>query len=326
MACRLRISASRLHGGMECLGCWGVAQPALPHLTFNAVCSLTSARLCRSKLSARSRSVDLLPAKRASQSEEQPQLSQQQQAVLQPRGRSSPPGMPVDSGNSSTAASVLAAAAACAGSAGAGVPESSSGSSSSSGQRGRTAVPGSQLRPPRPPPLQQPPEPRSPFDVYNVASAVASVLLPSLAPSSQQQQQRQLEHQPPESDQDTPKLAVGSGWRLMASSVGGGGGGSQGRRSAEAEEVPLLGGGAGGEGWESVDASEASLTLPQRNFSTAHLLAPMVGRSTVAGVSPPPRRPLQRRRLVGAGRLLRPGARQGEQQTGTAAPFASALS
>ena len=113
------------------------------------------------------------------------------------------------------------------------------------------------------------------------------MLLPSLAPSSQQQQQRQLEHQPPESDQDTPKLAVGSGWRLMASSVGGGGGGSQGRRSAEAEEVPLLGGGAGGEGWESVDASEASLTLPQRNFSTAHLLAPMVGRSTVAGVSPP---------------------------------------
>lgn len=52
------------------------------------------------------------------------------------------------------------------------------------------------------------------------------------------------------------------------------------RRPAEAEESALL-----AEGWEAVDAAEASLPA-RREFSMAHLLAPQVDGVAVAGVTP----------------------------------------
>ena len=152
--------------------------------------------------------------------------------------------------------------------------------------RGRQALVGGQQRPPRPPPLQvqqQQAEQRSPFDVFNVASAVAAVLMSRASAAAVQQQQ----DAGGEDCHDTPRLASSSGgWRLPAALSGLLQ--QRGRQSAEAEEAALLAGGSGdGDGWESVEASEASLTLPtRRDFSSAHLLAPLVDQAAVAGVTP----------------------------------------
>ncbi|EFN59116.1 hypothetical protein CHLNCDRAFT_137916 [Chlorella variabilis] len=130
---------------------------------------------------------------------------------------------------------------------------------------------------------QQQAEQRSPFDVFNVASAVAAVLMPRASAAAAQQQQ----DAGGEDCHDTPRLASSSGgWRLPAALSGLLQ--QRGRQSAEAEEAALLAGGSGdGDGWESVEASEASLTLPtRRDFSSAHLLAPLVDQAAVAGVTP----------------------------------------
>lgn len=85
----------------------------------------------------------------------------------------------------------------------------------------------------------------SPFDVFNVASAVAAVLMPKQTPQQQQ-------------------TAAGVSWR----------------RQAESEEV------ADGEAWESVDVSDASLVLPSRDFSFAHLIAPLANQAGLSSVTP----------------------------------------
>jgi hypothetical protein len=84
--------------------------------------------------------------------------------------------------------------------------------------------------------------------------------------------------------QETPRL-TSSGWRLPDVI---GGLLPRGRQQADAEEAALLGAGEGeGDGWESVEASEASLNLlPRRDFSAAHLLAPSVDRQAVESVTP----------------------------------------
>ena len=223
---------------------------------------------CCSKLSqhVRSKSVDMvgLAARQGRGSEEAASgTGQQQQPVgAHPRARSCSP-------------AEFAAMADCV--AGPAAPADSSGSAGGM-PRSRSSLPGSQLRPPRPPaPAAQQPSAaqqpvaalqqqqqqqtasltvaaaqqqaeRSPFDVYNVASAVASALMPQFA------------------------------WPQQ----GGGAAGSFSRQAADAEEAALL---ADGDGWESVDVSDASFHLQPRDFSSAHLLAPLVDQSAVGSMT-----------------------------------------
>lgn len=199
-----------------------------------------------SKLSqhSRSRSAGVLPPVHAEE-QQQPGAAagaagtqQQQQPQLHPRARSCSP------------AELAALVAERSAAAGADAPASSAGSSSS--LRGRRS---SQLRPPRPPPLQ-PLGGGSPFE--SVVSAG-------------------------EREEETPRLVTGSGWQLAAGSGSRAVQPPPSRQQAESRESFL------GEGWEAVDlaeASEASLTLPCRDFSTAHLLAPQLDCRVVAGVAP----------------------------------------
>lgn len=247
--------------------------PALPHPTPHPP---SHPPPC-SKLSqhARSKSVDNLGLA-AEQARELPAAAgpvrEQEQAHAHLRARSCSPAELGQGAERSPGQAIATAAVALAG--------------DGSGQRGRLASSSGQLRPPRPPLSQQSatqPESqgergqqqtsgqaaprtspqqlhgqeaqqqrqqqeRSPFDVFNVASAVAAVLMPK-QPSQQQQQQTTT---------TGPTL----------------------RHQGASDEA------AEGEAWESVDVSDASVALTQRDFSFAHLIAPLANQAGLSSVTP----------------------------------------
>lgn len=159
-------------------------------------------------------------------------------------------------------------------------PASSAGSSTSMRQGGAGLAAGQSLRPPRPP-AAPPSDPGSPPGDAGQQQAAEQQ-------AEQQQQQQQAQRQETEEGeparQAAPAAAPQRELEHMPSFSWLLGSRPPSRKPADADESLLL-----GEGWEAVDAGDASddsLGLASRAFSTAHLLAPQSDHRGVAGMAP----------------------------------------